>query len=190
MKRFLPFATAAMLAMSSTIALAQTSSPPTTEAGKSPSATEPGPAATAPPKDPAAPLAPSPVAAPVETAPSMTPSATTPADAAIKDVAKEEATLTQSPGDIAMSKLVGASVYNQHNEHIGEVEDIIISSSGAVSTVVIGVGGFLGIGEKKVAMPFAALRAEKGDNNVIKIVVEQTRESLKALPNFKYVSSS
>ncbi len=189
MKSLMPFVTAAVLALSSSIALTQTVSPPTTEAGKAPSATEPGPAATAPPKDPAAPLTPSPVAAPVETTPSLSPSVTTPAEV-IKDAAKEEATLTQSPGDIATSKLVGASVYNQHNEHIGEVEDIIISSSGAVSTVVIGVGGFLGIGEKKVAVPFAAMRTEKGDNNLIKIVVEQTRESLKAQPSFKYASSS
>lgn len=192
MKRFRPVLAAATVAVSSSIALAQSPAPPTTEKAKIPAVTEPGPAATAKPAA-TAPMPPpgSTAATPAtETAPSLSPATTDTASEAIKDAAKEQPHLTEAPGDIATSKLVGASVYNTQNENIGEIEDLIISSSGSVSTVVIGVGGFLGIGEKKVAMPYSALKAEKGDNNLIKIVVEGTRESLKAQPDFKYAAKS
>jgi sporulation protein YlmC with PRC-barrel domain len=192
MKRFRPVLAAATVAASSSIALAQSPAPPTTEKTKIPAVTEPGPAATA---NPAAttpmPRPGSTVATPpTESAPSMSPATTDTASEAIKDAAKVQPHLTEAPGDIATSKLVGASVYNAQNENIGQIEDLIISSSGSVSTVVIGVGGFLGIGEKKVAMPYSALKAEKGDNNLLKIVVEGTRESLKAQPDFKYAANS
>ncbi|MDO9381697.1 MAG: PRC-barrel domain-containing protein [Hyphomicrobiaceae bacterium] len=191
MERFRPFLAAATVAVSSSIALAQSPAPPTTEKPKIPAVTEPGPAPTSrpqastdvPPSNNAA------VAPPAETAPGMSPATTDAPAAALKDAAKEQPALTEAPGDIATSKLIGASVYNTQNENIGQIEDLIISSSGSVVTVVIGVGGFLGIGEKKVAMPFSALKAGKGDNNLLKIVVEETRESLKAQPDFKYAAN-
>ena len=194
MKRFRPvLAAATIAAVSSTIVLAQSPAPPTTEKTKIPAVTEPGPAATAKPAatTPMPPPGSTAAAPPTESAPSMNPATTDTASEAIKEAAsKEQPPLTEAPGDIATSKLVGASVYNTQNENIGEIEDLIISSSGTVSTVVIGVGGFLGIGEKKVAMPYSALKAEKGDNNLIKIVVEGTRESLMAQPDFKYAAKS
>jgi sporulation protein YlmC with PRC-barrel domain len=103
--------------------------------------------------------------------------------------AEPTATITHAPGDLSASSLVGAPVYNAANDRIGEVEDLIISSSGSVSAVVVGMGGFLGIGEKKVAMPFDAVRAEKGDNNALKIVIEASKDALKALPDYTYASS-
>lgn len=102
---------------------------------------------------------------------------------------KAAVAITEEAGDLSASKLVGASVYTSDNERIGEVEDLIIASNGSVSAVVMGVGGFLGLGEKKVAMPFSAVRAAKGDNNTLKIVIEGTAEGLKALPSFAYASS-
>lgn len=180
--------------MCSAIALAQTVTPPTTETGKMPGAAESPPVTPAPGAENKANPPPTPSTAAVEKAPSLSPApvlAPEPAKAADSSIdVSKEATLTQSPGDTAASKLVGASVYNAQNENIGTVEDLIISSSGSVSAVVISVGGFLGIGEKKVALPYAALKAEKGDNNLTKMVVEGTKESLKAMPDYKYASSS
>lgn len=196
MKCFKPYVAGAALALTaSSLAIAQTVAPPTTEKAKMPAATEPGPASTAltqPSANTPQPSTGTPAAAPAgESAPSLTPATgDAPSDAIKEEAAKTDATLTQSPGDTAISKLIGASVYNTGNEHIGEIEDLIISSNGAVTTVVIGVGGFLGIGEKKVAMPFASLRQEKGDNNLLKVVVPETRESLKAHPDFKYAANS
>lgn len=194
MKAPKPLVVALMLAASSAVAIAQTVEPPTTETGKTPGAAESPRVSPAPPVDSGASPPPTPSTASTEKAPSMSPAAEAPAEpekAAESSIdTSKEATLTQSPGDTAASKLVGASVYNAQNENVGEVQDLIISSSGSISAVVIGVGGFLGIGEKKVALPFAALKAEKGDNNVTKMVIEGTKESLKAMPDYKYASSS
>jgi sporulation protein YlmC with PRC-barrel domain len=52
------------------------------------------------------------------------------------------------------SKMVGLSVYNDNNESIGSVNDLLADKSGNIKAVVIGVGGFLGVGEHLVAVPF------------------------------------
>jgi len=57
-------------------------------------------------------------------------------------------------GDWRSSKLVGLNVYNNNNENIGSINDILVDKSGSIKAVVIGVGGFLGVGEHLVAMPF------------------------------------
>jgi hypothetical protein len=55
------------------------------------------------------------------------------------------------------SKLIGAIVYGPDNASIGDVNDVLLDNSGKIRAVVIGVGGFLGVGEKNVAVPFDAL---------------------------------
>jgi uncharacterized membrane protein YkoI len=63
--------------------------------------------------------------------------------------------LTQaSPDQWRSSKLVGLVVYGPNNERIGEINEVLVDRNGKVDAVVIGVGGFLGIGEKDVALPF------------------------------------
>jgi sporulation protein YlmC with PRC-barrel domain len=61
-------------------------------------------------------------------------------------------------GDWRASKLVGLSVYNNNNENIGSINDILTDKSGSIKAVVIGVGGFLGLGEHLVAMPFDQIK--------------------------------
>lgn len=56
------------------------------------------------------------------------------------------------------SKLVGVDVYGSDNAKIGDVSEVLIDGSGNAQAVVIGVGGFLGIGEKSVAVPFGAIQ--------------------------------
>jgi hypothetical protein len=56
------------------------------------------------------------------------------------------------------SKLVGVDVYGPNDEKVGDINDVLISHDGQVAAVVIGVGGFLGIGEKNVALPYASLQ--------------------------------
>src|SRR5690606_36160227 len=66
-------------------------------------------------------------------------------------------------------------------ERIGEINDLVISAEGDVAAVIIGVGGFLGLGEKNVAVDYAQLQwtgAEDGD----RIVLETTKEALNAAP--------
>jgi sporulation protein YlmC with PRC-barrel domain len=51
------------------------------------------------------------------------------------------------------SKLVGLNVYNDKNESLGSINDLLMDKSGSIKAVVIGVGGFLGVGEHLVAVP-------------------------------------
>ena len=57
----------------------------------------------------------------------------------------------ESPDQWRGSKLVGLAVYGPNNERIGDINEVLVDRSGKVEAVVIGVGGFLGIGEKDVA---------------------------------------
>jgi sporulation protein YlmC with PRC-barrel domain len=61
-------------------------------------------------------------------------------------------------GDWRASKLVGVNVYNEANEKIGDINDVILDKSGKASKVILGVGGFLGMGEHNVAVPFEKLK--------------------------------
>jgi sporulation protein YlmC with PRC-barrel domain len=61
-------------------------------------------------------------------------------------------------GQYRASKLVGVNIYNSASENIGEVNEIIVDGTGKIDAVVIGVGGFLGIGEKNVALPFGSVK--------------------------------
>ena len=61
-------------------------------------------------------------------------------------------------GEWRGSKLAGVDVYNEANEKIGDVNDVILDRSGKVSNVILGVGGVLGLGEHYVAVPFDKLK--------------------------------
>jgi sporulation protein YlmC with PRC-barrel domain len=87
----------------------------------------------------------------------QTPPATT--DSANTD--KATTAKTAAPADTAsmkgnwrMSKLVGLSVYNDNNESLGSISDLLTDKNGDIKAVVLGVGGFLGVGEHLVAVPF------------------------------------
>jgi sporulation protein YlmC with PRC-barrel domain len=61
-------------------------------------------------------------------------------------------------GEWRSSKLIGIDVYNEANEKIGAIEDLIVDKSGRVENVILGVGGFLGMGEHYVAVPMDRLK--------------------------------
>lgn len=71
---------------------------------------------------------------------------------------------TKTVSDSAMqghwraSKVVGLSVYNDKNESLGSINDILMDKSGNIKAVVLGVGGFLGLGEHLVAVPFDKIK--------------------------------
>jgi sporulation protein YlmC with PRC-barrel domain len=96
--------------------------------------------------------------------------------------AKDEA---QTDGHLA-SDLMGASVYNstQDNaETIGAVNDLVLDKDGKIVSVVVGVGGFLGIGSKNVAIDYSQVKWEQGNGDWW-IIVPTTTDQLKALPDF------
>jgi sporulation protein YlmC with PRC-barrel domain len=82
----------------------------------------------------------------------------------------------------AKKKILGKDVYNDKNEKIGTVDDLIITPDRSLSYAIIGAGGFLGIGKHDVAIPVGQFKEDKG-----KIVLAgATKEALKALPKFEY----
>lgn len=62
------------------------------------------------------------------------------------------------PGQWRASQMEGLDVYNQNNEKIGDISEMLVDQSGKIQAVVIGVGGFLGIGERDVAIPFEQVK--------------------------------
>ncbi len=86
------------------------------------------------------------------------------------------------------SKLIGATVYGPDNASIGDINDVLIANDGKINAVVIGVGGFLGVGEKDVAVPFEKLSVtRKSDSSSIdKVTVSYSKDELKNAPKFAY----
>lgn len=95
---------------------------------------------------------------------------------------------TQQANDWRGSKLIGATVYGSDNASIGEINDLVVASDGKINAAVIGVGGFLGVGEKNVAVPFDKLNVtRKSDSAAIdKITVAFSKDELKNAPAFAY----
>jgi sporulation protein YlmC with PRC-barrel domain len=109
--------------------------------------------------------------------------------------------LQEQPGDyLARQDLIGTSVRNAQNENVGEVDDLVIDKTGRVKGVVVGVGGFLGVGEKHVAMAWNELRLREptegsGSPDAARTMTDAlrrpvlmanvTREQLREAPEFK-----
>lgn len=86
------------------------------------------------------------------------------------------------------SNLMGKSVYTadtDNEETIGEINDIIVGKDGSVDMVLIGVGGFLGIGEKDVAVAFDQLAMKQTSENHYRITTSLTREQLETAKGFE-----
>lgn len=110
-----------------------------------------------------------------------TTSAATVAEAAPAD---EPMFITQQPGNALFSSdLVGYAVYGTAGEKIGDINDILIDDEGAVVAVIIGVGGFLGINEKDVAVPLSRLEVERV-NEEYRISIAATEDELTSAPGF------
>jgi sporulation protein YlmC with PRC-barrel domain len=76
-------------------------------------------------------------------------------------------------------------VYDQSNNKIGQIMDVLVGQDGQVSALIVGVGGFLGAGEKDVAVSFNTVKATKKDNKIY-LTMNTTKDALKAAPGFKY----
>jgi hypothetical protein len=82
----------------------------------------------------------------------------------------------------AKKQIMDKDVYNDKNEKVGKVEDMIVTPDKAVSYVIIGVGGFLGLDRHDVAIPAGQLKIAEGKL----VLAGATKEALKALPKFEY----
>ena len=82
----------------------------------------------------------------------------------------------------AKKKILGKAVYNDKNEKIGTVDDLIITPDKSVSYAIIGAGGFLGMGKHDVAIPVGQFKEDKGRI----VLAGATKDALKAMPKFEY----
>ena len=103
------------------------------------------------------------------------------ADSKTLTVSQQEISTAQK-GWSAKKDIMGKTVYNDNNEKIGDVNDVIFSRTNSASFVVVGVGGFLGMGEHDVAVPLSRI---KHDNDKL-ILPGATKEALKKMPEFRY----
>ncbi|AGS20712.1 PRC-barrel domain-containing protein [Rhizobium etli] len=148
---------------------------------------------TAPqPADPAAPnqAAPADPAAPKPVTPDVTKPAGDAAQAPVTkpstDVAQGTYLTEQAPDQVSANTYIGQSVYNANNESIGSINDLIMKKDGGIVAAIVGVGGFLGIGEKNVAVPMEKITiAQNTQDGSLKLTTSETSESLKAAPEFK-----
>lgn len=91
----------------------------------------------------------------------------------------------QSETQVSANDYIGKAIYNGENNSIGDVNDLILEQNGGIAAVVVGVGGFLGIGEKDVALPMSKVTMNRDDNNQVRLTTTETAEMLKAAPEFK-----
>jgi sporulation protein YlmC with PRC-barrel domain len=80
-------------------------------------------------------------------------------------------------------------VYDPNNNKIGSVSDVLVAPNGSVTALIVGVGGFLGVEQKDVAVNFSAIK-ETMQNNKIRLTMNATKDQLKQAPGFKYDSQS
>jgi sporulation protein YlmC with PRC-barrel domain len=78
------------------------------------------------------------------------------------------------------------SVYDPNDSKIGEIMDVLVDREGKVTTLIVGVGGFLGMGEKDVAVPFNAVQVTNRNNNKWYLVMNSNKDALKSAKGFKY----
>jgi sporulation protein YlmC with PRC-barrel domain len=89
------------------------------------------------------------------------------------------------PNSMPVTNYYKQNVYDAQNNKIGDVDDVLLGADGKITALVIGVGGFLGIGEKHVIVPFTAVKAERKDNKW-QLTMNSSKDELKAAPGFKY----
>ena len=92
-------------------------------------------------------------------------------------------------GQISASALLDEKILNEANESIGDVNDVILDRDGKIASVIVGVGGFLGLGEKDVALPFDQLKFTTDNANDLVVTSTATKESLEAAPAYNAPNS-
>ena len=122
---------------------------------------------------------------------STTPSTTTTPMATAPSTDAPAATSTgsyitqQSPDQVSANTYIGQSVYNGANESIGKVSDLIMQKNGGIVAAVVGVGGFLGIGAKNVAVPISNISIAQNTDGTVKLTTSESADTLKSAPEFK-----
>lgn len=119
-------------------------------------------------------------------APGMTTSRTTTSTTTSAAPASSVPKYFTADHQVRASKIVGASVYNDQNQSVGSIDDVLMSDTDhKAATAIISVGGFLGMGAKLVSVPFDQLKIEND-----KVVMPgATKASLEGMPEYRYTNA-
>jgi sporulation protein YlmC with PRC-barrel domain len=99
-------------------------------------------------------------------------------------------TMTAAPSESwTVTNYYKQNVYDPKESKIGTIDDVLVDKSGKVTGLVVGVGGFLGAGEKDVIVPYTAVKTEK-KNDKWWLTLDETKDSLKGAPGFTYDKAS
>ncbi len=99
-------------------------------------------------------------------------------------VSVEEIKIVAS-GWSAKKQILGKTVFNENNEKVGKIDDLIVAPTGELSFVIIGAGGFAGVGRHDVAIPVQQIQLQDGKF----VLPGATKAAVKALPKFEYAKS-
>ena len=96
-------------------------------------------------------------------------------------VSTEEVKIVAS-GWSSKKQILGKTVFNENNEKVGKIDDLIVAPTGELSFVIIGAGGFAGVGRHDVAIPVQQIQLQDGKF----VLPGATKAAVKALPKFEY----
>jgi sporulation protein YlmC with PRC-barrel domain len=91
--------------------------------------------------------------------------------------------------EMLASKVRGMEVRNSAGEDLGDINDLVLDKTGKPTVAILGVGGFLGLGEKSVGVPFDSLAFADANDGTRVARLDVTKEALQAAPNFVYNDS-
>jgi len=100
---------------------------------------------------------------------------------------------TRVDSDRLATKIIGQPVFDspaRDANNLGDINDLVVGDNGQIAAVVIGVGGFLGIGEKQVAVDYTALQWVVAEDNTERFVLKTTVDELTQAPDFTTVDDS
>jgi sporulation protein YlmC with PRC-barrel domain len=132
--------------------------------------------------------------APSPTEPATPPAATQPAPNSGAATSTTTTTQTQSisfkstmaQDEMLASEISGLEVRNAAGEDLGDINDLVMDKAGKPQVAIIGVGGFLGLGEKDVGVPFETLTFAPSSDGKTVARLDVTKDALKAAPNYVY----
>lgn len=93
----------------------------------------------------------------------------------------------QQAEEMLASTLIGTQVNNGANESLGDINDVLLDADGRLKAVVVGVGGFLGIAERDVAVPWDAFGVSRAEDQNLMLRLDVSREQLETAPEFESV---
>ena len=152
----------------------------------SPGAEQPNPAAPPAQTEAQKSMTPSDESAPAPSDSAMTPSESAPSsDSASLASDSPQFLAKQERSDWLASNLIGVAVNNSANESIGSITDLISDENGKVVGVIVGAGGFLGIGQKDVAIRFEDVKLARDANDDVTALVNISQDALASAPDYE-----